>query len=158
MKRLVSGSLLLVAALIALPSISLAQHQHGAPKGEAVKMDTKEVLVEGVKIVFQIMTNESHTKMLEEMKSKEQPEAGTTHNISVTLADEKTRKEMMNGEVTMKVIDPSGKSQIKTLNPDAEMKYYNAYFGLSQKGKYQVLIVFKVGDKKGNAGIYYDRS
>jgi hypothetical protein len=57
----------------------------------------------------------------------------------------------------MKVIDPSGKSQVKTLNPDAEMKYYSAYFSLSQKGKYQVLIVFKIGDKKGNAGIYYDR-
>ena len=121
----------LVAALVVLPSISLAQHQHGAPKGEAVKMDTKEVLVEGVKVVFQIMTNEEHKKMLEEMKSKEQPEAGTTHNIAVTLVDEKSHKEMTNAEVTMKVIDPSGKSQIKTLNPDTEMKYYNAYFNLS---------------------------
>ena len=158
MKRLGSVSRMLVAALIVLPSISLAQHQHGAPKGEAMKMDTKEVLVEGVRIVFQIMTNESHKKMLEEMKSKEQPEAGTTHNISVTLMDEKTRKEMMNGEVTMTVIDPSGKSQVKTLNPDAEMKYYSAYFSLSQKGKYQVMIVYRIGDKKGNAGIYYDRS
>jgi hypothetical protein len=158
MKRLASVSRMLVAALIVLPSISLAQHQHGAPKGEAAKMDTKEVLVEGVRIVFQIMTNEAHKKMLEEMKSKEQPEAGTTHSIAVTLADEKTRKELMDAEVNMKVIDPSGKSQVKTLNPDAAMKYYSAYFSLSQKGKYQVLIVFKIGDKKGNAGIYYDRS
>ena len=154
MKKLVSVSMMLVAALMVLPSISLAQHQHGGQKGEAMKMDTKEVLVEGVRIVFQFMTNEAHKKMLEEMKSKEQPEPGTTHSIAVTLADEKTRKEMMNGEVTMKVIDPSGKSQVKTLNPDAEMKYYSAYFSLSQKGKYQVLIVFRLGDKKGNAGIY----
>lgn len=158
MKRLGSVSRMLVAAFMVLPAISLAQHQHGAPKGEAVKMDTKEVLVEGVRIVFQVMSNESHKEMLEDMKSKEQPEAGTTHNISVTLVDEKTRKEMMDGEVTMKVIDPSGKSQVKKLNSDAEMKYYNAYFNLSQKGKYQVLIVFRIGDKKGNAGIYYDRS
>jgi hypothetical protein len=149
---------MLVAALFVLPSIALAQHQHGAPKGEAVKMDTKEVLVEGVRIVFQVMTNEAHKKMLEEMKSKEQPEPGTTHSIAVTLVDEKTRKELMDAEVNMKVIDPSGKSQVKMLNSDAAMKYYSAYFSLPQKGKYQVLIVFRIGDKKGNAGIYYDRS
>jgi hypothetical protein len=61
-----------------------------------------------------------------------------------------------NPEINMKVIDPAEKSQIKTLNADTMMKYYSAYFNLSQKGKYQVLIVFKIGDKKSNAGIYYE--
>ena len=119
-------------------------------------MDTKEVLVEGVKVVFQIMTNEEHKKMLVEMKMKEEPEAGTTHNIAITLVDEKSHKEVTNAEISMKVIDPAEKSQIKALKADTMMKYYNAYFNLSQKGKYQVLIVFKIGDKKSNAGIYYE--
>jgi hypothetical protein len=143
---------------LAFVVISLAQHQHGAAKGEPMKMDTKEVLVEGVKVVFQIMTNEEHKKMLVDMKSKEQPETGTTHNIAVTLVDEKSHKEVMNAEINMKVIDPTGKSQIKPLNADTMMKYYSSYFNLSQKGKYQVLIVFQIGDKKRNAGIYYDIS
>ena len=156
MKKLILISLAVVVALAFLPSYSLAQHQHGATKGEAMKMDTKEVLVEGVKVVFQIMTNEEHKKMLVDMKMKEEPEAGTTHNIAVTLVDEKTHKEVTNAEVNMKVIDPSEKSQIKTLKADAVMKYYNAYFNLSQKGKYQVLIVFKIGEKKRSAGIYYE--
>jgi hypothetical protein len=156
MKKLLLILLTVVVALALLPSISLAQHQHGAAMGEAMKMDTKEVLVEGVKVVFQIMTNEEHKKMLADMKMKEEPEAGTTHNIAVTLMDEKNHKEVTNAEVNMKVIDPAEKSQIKALKADTMMKYYNNYFNLSQKGKYQVLIVFKVGDKKSNAGIYYE--
>jgi hypothetical protein len=156
MKKLLLILLTVVVALALLPSISLAQHQHGAAMGEAMKMDTKEVLVEGVKVVFQIMPNEEHKKMLADMKMKEEPEAGTTHNIAVTLMDEKNHKEVTNAEVNMKVIDPAEKSQIKALKADTMMKYYNNYFNLSQKGKYQVLIVFKVGDKKSNAGIYYE--
>ncbi|MGE5840015.1 MAG: hypothetical protein ACM34H_08760 [Deltaproteobacteria bacterium] len=156
MKKSILTSLAVVVALAVLPSVSPAQHQHGAAKGEPMKMDTKEVMVEGVKVVFQIMANEEHKKMLLDMKSKEEPEAGTTHNIAVTLTDEKTHKEVTNAEVNMKVIDPAGKSQIKPLKADTMMKYYNAYFNLSQKGKYEVLIVFKVGDRKSNAGIYYD--
>jgi hypothetical protein len=156
MKKLILASLAVVVALALVPSISLAQHQHGAAMGEAMKMDTKEVLVEGVKVVFQIMTNEEHKKMLADMKMKEEPEAGTTHNIAVTLVDEKSHKEVTNAEISMKVIDPAEKSQIKALKADMMMKYYNAYFNLSQKGKYQVLIVFKIGDKKSNAGIYYE--
>ena len=156
MKRLMIASLAVFFALAFLPSLSLAQHQHGAAKGEAMKMDTKEVLVEGVKVVFQIMTNEEHKKMLADMKMKEDVEAGTTHNIAVTLVDEKSNREVTNAEVNMKVIDPAAKSQIKPLKPDAMMKYYNAYFNLSQKGKYQVLIVFKIGDRKSTAGIYYE--
>ena len=156
MKKLIFTSLAVVVALTFLPSYSTAQHQHGATKGEPMKMDTKEVLVEGVKVVFQIMTNEEHKKMLADMKMKEDVEAGTTHNIAVTLVDEKTNKEVTNAEVNMKVIDPAEKSQIKALKPDMMMKYYNAYFNLSQKGKYQLLIVFKIGDRKSNAGVYYD--
>ncbi len=156
MKKLILTLISVVVALVFLPSIYLAQHQHGAAMGEAMKMDTKEVLVEGVKVVFQIMTNEEHKKMLVDMKMKEEPEAGTTHNIAVTLVDEKSHKEVTNAEINMKVIDPEAKSQIKALKADTMMKYYNAYFNLSQKGKYQVLIVFKVGDKKSNAGMYYE--
>jgi hypothetical protein len=156
MKKRILASLAVVVALALLPSISLAQHQHGTAKGEPMKMDTKEVLVEGVTVVFQIMTNEEHKKMLADMKMKEEPEAGTTHNIAVTLVDEKSHKKVTNAEISMKVIDPAEKSQIKVLNADTMMKYYNAYFNLSQKGKYQVLIVFKIGDKKSTAGIYYE--
>jgi hypothetical protein len=124
--------------------------------GTPMKMDTKEVLVEGVKVTFQMMANDEHRKMLKEMKMKEDIEAGTTHNMTVTLKDEKTQKEIANALVTMKVVDPKGKDQIKTLKYEGEMKSYDAYFNLPEKGKYQVMILFKVGDQKRTAGIYYD--
>ncbi len=133
---------------------SYAQHGHG--HGAGSKMETREVLVEGVKIIFQIMSNAEHKKMLKEMKVKEDIEPGTTHNITLTLKDEKTQKEITDAEVQMKVVDPKGKDQIKTLQYKGEMKSYDAYFNLPTKGKYQVLVLFKSGEKKGTAGIYYE--
>jgi hypothetical protein len=149
------GMLFLISflSLFVFASISPAQHGHGAT---SVKMETREVLVEGVKVIFQIMSNAEHKKMLKEMKMKEDVEPGTTHNITVTLKDEKTQKEVANAEVQMKVVDPKGKDQIKALKYEGEMKSYDAYFNLPTKGKYQVLVLFKSGEKKGTAGIHHE--
>jgi hypothetical protein len=54
------------------------------------------------------------------------------------------------------VVDPKGKDQVKPLNYDDSMKSFDAYFNLKEKGKYQILILFKVGEQKRTAGIYYD--
>jgi hypothetical protein len=121
-----------------------------------MKMDTKEVLVEGVNVVFQIMANQEHLKMLKDMKMKEDIEPGTTHNISVILKDEKTQKEITDAQITMKVVDPKGKDQVKPLKYEEMMMSYDTYFNLPEKGKYQVMILFKIGDQKRTAGIYYD--
>ena len=94
--------------------------------------------------------------MLKDMKMKEDPEPGTTHNITVTLKDEKSQKEISDAQVTMKVVDPKGKDQIKTLKYEEMMKSYDAYFNLPDKGKYQVMVLFKVGEQKRTAGIYYE--
>jgi hypothetical protein len=146
-----------VFCLFTFAAISLAQHSHGGMSmGTPMKMDTREVLVEGVKVTFQIMDNDEHQKMLKDMKMKEGIETGTTHNITVTLKDEKTQKEIANAQINMKVIDPKGKDQIKTLKYEGEMKSYDAYFNLPEKGKYQVMILAKTGEKKIRAGIYYE--
>jgi hypothetical protein len=157
MKKLISVLGILVFCLFTFASISLAQHSHGGMStGGSMKMDTKEVLVEGVKVVFQIMPNQEHQKMLKDMKMKEQVEPGTTHNITVTLKDEKTQKEIPDAQINMKVVDPKGKDQVKALKYEGEMKSYDGYFNLPDKGKYQVMILFKTGDQKKTAGIYYE--
>ena len=157
MKRLVSESGILFFCLFTFASVSLAQHSHGGMSmGTPMKMETKEVLVEGMKVTFQIMANDEHRKMLKDMKMKEDIEPGTTHNITVTLKDEKTQKEITNAQVNMKVVDPKGKDQIKALKYENMMKSYDAYFNLPEKGKYQVMILFKMGDQKRTAGIYYE--
>jgi len=157
MKKLVSQFLVVVVGLFVLSSVSLAQHTHGGmSKGEGMKMDTKEVIVEGVKVTFQIMANDEHKKMLKDMKMKEDIESGTTHNITVTLKDDKAQKEIPNAQINMKVVDPKGKDQIKALKYEEVMKSYDAYFNFPEKGKYQVMILFKVGEQKKTAGIYYE--
>jgi hypothetical protein len=135
---------------------SLAQHIHGGMGSGSMKMDTKEVLVEGTQVTFQIMSNDEHLKMLKDMKMKEDIESGTTHNITVTLKDEKSQKDITGATVNMKVVDPAGKDQIKPLKYDDSMKSYDGYFNLKEKGKYQVMILFKAGEKKSTAGIYYE--
>ena len=156
MKNFVSILVMVALSLFVLSSISFAQHIHGGMTGSAMKMDTREVLVEGVKVTFQIMANGEHQKMLKDMKMKEDPEPGTTHNITVTLKDEKTQKEISDAQVTMKVVDPKGKDQIKELKYEGVMKSYDAYFNLPDKGKYQVMVLVKKGDQKIPAGIYYE--
>ena len=94
MKKMTLLLLAVFVGLFVLSSVSLAQHSHGGMSGGSMKMDTKEVLVEGVKVVFQIMANQEHQKMLKDMKMKEDVEAGTTHNITVTLKNEKNQKEI----------------------------------------------------------------
>jgi len=74
----------------------------------------------------------------------------------VTLKDEKSQKEVTDATVSMKVVDPAGKDQIKPLKYDDSMKSYDAYFNLKEKGKYQVIILAKKGDQKIPAGIYYE--
>ncbi len=158
MKKSVSMVGVVVLGCFVLSSLSLAQHsQGGMSMGTSAKMDTREVLVEGVKVTFQIMANEEHQKMLKtEMKMKEGIEPGTTHNITVILKDAKTQKEITNAQITMKVIDPKGLDQIKSLKYEEAMKSYDAYFKLPDKGKYQVIMLFKIGEQKRTAGIYYE--
>ena len=157
MKRLISVIGVSVFCLFTFVSVPLAQHSHGGMSmGTPMKMDTKEVLVEGVKVSFQMMANDEHQKMLKDMKMKEDIEPGTTHNITVTLKDDKTQKEITDAQINMKVVDPKGKDQIKPLKYEGEMKSYDAYFNLLEKGKYQVMILAKTGEKKITAGIYYE--
>lgn len=155
MKRLALVLVVSVVGLFVFSSLSLAQHG-GMKMGGEMKMETKEVLVEGVKVGFQMMTNEEHKKMLKDMKMTEDIEHGSTHVIGVTLKDEKTQKEITDAQINMKVVDPKGKDQIKALKYEEMMKSYQAYFNLPEKGKYQVMILFKIGDQKKTAGIYYE--
>jgi hypothetical protein len=156
MKRVISVIGLSVFSFFMFVSVPLAQHSHGGMSGGSMKMETKDVVVEGVKVSFMVMANENHKKMLADMKMKEDIEPGSTHNITVILKDDKTQKEITDAQISMKVVDPKGKDQIKPLKYDGEMKSYDAYFNLSEKGKYQVMILAKVGEKKTTAGIYYD--
>ena len=153
-KRLIFG---IAFVYLLIPEISLAQHTHGqGTSGSKMKMDIREALVEGLKVTFQIMTNTEHRKMLKDMKMKDDVELGTTHNITVILTDQKTQKLITDAAVSMKVVDPKGKDQIKSLKYESEMKSFDAYFNLPEKGRYELLILVRKGEVKKTGGIYYD--
>jgi hypothetical protein len=148
-------SVAIVSLLI--PALSSAQHVHGqGAGGSSMKMDTREVLVEGLKVTFQIMANAEHLKMLKDMKMKDDIEQGTTHNVTVLLTDQATQKQITDAAVSMKVVDPKGKDQIKNLKFESSMKSYDGYFNLPEKGKYELLVLIKAGDQKKTAGVYYE--
>jgi hypothetical protein len=155
MKRHLLMLAAVAAASTVAPAFCLAQHMHMGG-GSSMKMDTREVLVEGVKVTFQIMANAEHLQMLKDMKMKEDGEAGTTHNVTVILTDQATQKGITDATVSMKVVDPKGKDQIKSLKYDSSMKSYDAYFNMPEKGKYELLVLIKTGDQKKTAGTYYE--
>ncbi len=156
MKRTTIAIMLAAAAVLTLPAPAPAQHQHSGTGGAGMKMDTREVLVEGVTVTFQIMANAEHRKHLKSMKMKEELEPGTTHNVTVILKDQASDTEITDAVVTMKVVDPKGGDQIKPLRYESDMKSFDAYFNLAEKGKYQLLVLFKTGEQKRTAGIYYE--
>ncbi len=156
MKKIFAVVSAAAALVFSLSLTAMAQHGHGSHGAAGMKMDQKEVLVEGVKVTFQIMANAEHRKMLKDMKMKDDIEAGTTHNVTVILTDQATQKQITDAAVSMKVVDPKGKDQIKTLKYEGSMKSYDGYFNLPEKGKYELLVLIKSGDWKKTAGINYE--
>ena len=157
MKKNIWLALVIAVVSILAPALSSAQHTHSpAAGGDSMKMDTREVLVEGVKITFQIMANAEHRKMLKDMKMKDDIEPDTTHNVTVVLTDQSAQKEITDAVVSMKVVDPKGKDQIKSLKYESSMKSYDAYFSMPEKGRYELLVLVKSGDLKKTAGVYYE--
>jgi len=157
MKKNIWLALSIAVVSILVPALSAAQHTHGhGSGGGGMKMDTREVLVEGVKVTFQIMPNAEHRKMLKDMKMKDDIEAGTTHNVTIILTDQSSQKEITDAAVSMKVVDPNGKDQIKSLKYESSMKSYDGYFSMPEKGRYEMLVLVKSGDQKRTAGIYYE--
>ena len=141
-----------------------AGHQAPAPGWEEKKIDplpgkdtssTRTFLLEGFKASFSIMDMAAHKKMLKEMKMKVEIDPQATHNIAVTLTDTRTNAAVADAVVKMKVIDPQGKTQVKLLDFTMAMNQYAGDFLLSERGRYQVLILFKSGEKKQAAGFYY---
>jgi hypothetical protein len=150
---------------------AVAQHQHGGmsmpgmPGMEGEKKMEPSVgketspnrtfLLDDLKASFSIMPMAEHKKMLKDMKMKVEVDPQATHNIAVTLTDTRTNQPIGDAVVKMKVIDPKGKEQTKLLDFTMGMNQYAGDFTLFEKGRYQILILFKTGGKRQAGGFYY---
>ena len=141
-----------------------AGHQMPAPSGEkkegappgSEESPSRAFLLEGnIKASFSIMAMAEHKKMLKDMKMKVEVDPQATHNIAVTLTDTRSNQPIKDAVVKMKVIEPKGKEQIKLLDPIPAMNQYAGDFTLGEKGRYQIMILFKAGGQKKAAGFYY---
>ncbi len=159
MKKVLSAVVIVALGLLLFSSFSLAQHMQGG-SGEkpqpAMKMNSTDVVADGLQVTFMVMRNETHKGMLEKMKMKEALEPGSTHNIMVLVRDEKTGKELTGGKVTLKLVSPDEKEQVKSANYKEMMRTYDAYFNLAETGRYQVTALFEIGGQKRAVGISYD--
>jgi hypothetical protein len=156
---------LLLIWLLSPPAAAQHTHHPGPGAGEEKKAQAsadpetstaRAFLLEGnIKAVFSITPMAEHKKMLLGMKMKVEVDPQATHNIAVTLTDTRDNQPVLNAVVKMKVISPKGKDQIKILDAIPAMNQYGQDFSLTEKGRYQVLILFRNGGKKTGAGFYY---
>jgi hypothetical protein len=156
---------------LCLASRGWAQHQHGShqtggpasggeKKAEASigneSSPTRTFILTGsVKASFSILPMDSYKKMLQEMKMKFEVDPQSTHNISVSLTDTRSNLSLNEEIVKMKVISPQGKEQTKILDQIPAMNQYTGEFTMAEKGRYQILLLFKSGGEKKAVGFYY---
>lgn len=116
---------------------------HGAAS-EAV-FEHKET-VEGIRAEFQVMS-------LASMNMTDP--ADNTHHIMVKLIDETSNRPLEKVVGKIKVIGPDGKEQEGVLKDYGEIKAAN--FSFTQKGKYGVICLFKVEEKKRLVKFWYEK-
>jgi hypothetical protein len=148
--------LLVLALLLALSprSFTLAGTEHRShgdvsqtesmEHGQTVDAFTHQEIVEGVQAEFQVMT-------LASMNMKD-PE-GNTHHIMVKFAEASSQKRINSAIGKIKIISPTGKEQVKSLQNYSGILAAN--FTFDEKGKYGVICLFKVDGEKRLVKFWY---
>lgn len=112
--------------------------------GETGGTFTHQETVEGVQAEFQVMTLAS--------MNMNDPK-GNTHHIMVKFADVSSQKKIGNAIGKIKVISPTGKEQVESLQNYSGILAAN--FTFDEKGKYGVICLFKVDGKKRLVKFWY---
>jgi hypothetical protein len=148
--------LLVPALLLALSpgpfALADAGHQSPVSGSESGSMEhdqtggtfTHQEVVEGVQAEFQVMT-------LASMNMNDP--RGKTHHIMVKFADASSHKKIGNAIGKIKVISPTGKEQVESLQNYSGILAANFIF--DEKGKYGVICLFKVDGKKRLVKFWY---
>ena len=139
-----NAAVILAAAsfVLAVPLASFAMdyEEHGGMEHCGMmsmgKMAHEEV-VDGVKATFKVIDIKAK---MEKMGMKE------THHIMVMFTDAKTGKKLSEGEVTVKVLGPDKAERVKELM--GMEGGFGSDFVMAQKGKYGVMVRFKLKDGK----------
>jgi hypothetical protein len=146
---------LLLVLIVALPAAAGAASSGHSGHGKADAADhgaaaeavfEHQEAVDGLRAEFQVMS-------LASMNMKD-PD-GKTHHIMVKLFDETRNQPIENAVGKIKVIGPDGGEQEGLLKDYSGILAAN--FSFPQKGKYGVICLFKVDNKKHLIKFWYDR-
>ena len=155
--------ILAIVGVFSFAPVSNAQHghggeemQHGGAQPGAMKMESIEVLGGELEASFMVMRNENHRNMLKNMKLKDDIDPGTTNNIMVKLKEYPSGREITEEHVTIRVVAPGGKEQLKTAIYKEMMKTWDAYFALLENGKYEISVIVENGGQKRSVGFIHD--
>ena len=161
-------SILLSGFLLAfVPSIVVAQHQHGhdsppaAPqKGTSHGMhkadqSAQAATVEGLKITFEVMDMSAHMSM-PGMKGNSQhgsSEHSKSHAIMVKIQDTASKEILSDAKVRYTLIRPSGEKETGSLVWSGD--HYAGGFSPKEKGAYQVQLMIESGGMEREAKFLY---
>jgi len=141
----------LLTLLLALPSFAADPAADLENDGHLATMNaqqTKDMFLEK-KVI------DGYTVSFHVMKVSPEMEHGGSHNFMVKI--EKDGKVLNDVVINSKVIAPDGQSHSKFLQKMGGW-YMNGY-DLGQKGRYQLIILFKTADgNKHHGGVYYQAS
>jgi len=150
-------AIILAAATFALsaPLLALAAMEHSGMDMAMEHGDRKagvahEEVVDGVKVSFKI---QGAKEAMKAMKMEMPMEKGETHYIAVTFKDVKSGKALTEGEARLKVIAPEKTEQTQDLM--AMHGEFGAFFNLSNKGKYGVMMKFQLKDGKTRSAKFW---
>ncbi len=131
---------------------------------KSVPSNVKELSIEGYKVTFEILPGKA---FLEKAKKTDKDLAkgeeamlkmdkAMTHHFFVTITDESTKKEITDATVKVKVISPNKKIEDQIRTTMYMTNHYCHYYKMAEKGKYEVLVVFKIKDKVHKGGFYWE--
>lgn len=131
-------------------------------ESEKTKKDIQTVSVDGYKLTFEILNLADFKKTFKDLdkelsKGETQmmdADKSNTHHFWVTITEEKSGKKITDAQINMKIINPKNEAQTKMAM--FMTNHYCNYFKMSEKGKYQVMSRFKIGEQKHVAGFYYE--
>jgi len=125
------------------------EHSSGSmsmPEG----MKMQSIDVDGYKLSFHIMDNKAFRKYMDDMgHTTHKMREGMSHYVMVDIADKDGAK-IKRSKVKLKIITPGGKEAEKVAFP--MMGSFGSEFDMTEKGEYQIMTLFKIGEGKHKGG------
>jgi hypothetical protein len=146
---------------------ALAQHQHGhgTPPASAdkkaasqttppSKSNSQSIMVEGMKITFEVMSMEEHMQHLKTTQGHGQGDHSQTHSFMVTMQDIASKEILSDAKVQFTISSPQGGKETGKLTWSGD--YYGGGFSPKDKGTYQIQLKIESNGMEREANFSYE--